>query len=141
MTQLKYQNYRHYKLPITFNPLEYGKLIFKTNNIYIIHLSLRAIAVLTQFTEFNEVKFYKDGDLAFTYRDYKIDENTFVRSLDTRKFTFSNNKLVNINTDKIINRPNRLRLINSLNTNLGIRRFSTIARNIIKLRNVKSKHS
>src|ERR1700679_403664 len=131
MTQLNYQNYRHYKLPITMNPLEYGKLIFKTNNIYIIHVSLRAIAVLTQFTDFNEVKFYKDGELVFTYKDHKIDENTFFRSLDTRKFTFSNNKLVNINSDKIINRANRL--INSVN-NLEIRRFSTIPKNIIKLR-------
>jgi hypothetical protein len=130
MTQLKYQNYKHYKLPITMNPLEYGKLIFKTDNIYIIHVTLRTVAVLTQFTDFNEVKFYKDGDLAFIYKDHKTDENTFVRSLDTRKFTFSNNKLVNINTDKIINRPNRLNSINKI----GIRRFSTIPRNIIKLR-------
>ena len=135
MTQLKYQNYKHYKLPITMNPLEYGKLIFKTDNIYIIHVTLRTVAVLTQFTEFNEVKFYKDGDLAFTYRDHKTDENRFVRSLDIRKFTFSNNKLVNINTDKTINRYNRL--INSVN-NLGIRRFSTIPRNIIKLRKTRT---
>jgi hypothetical protein len=138
MTQLKYQNYKHYKLPITMNPLEYGKLIFKTDNIYIIHVTLRTVAVLTQFTDFNEVKFYKDGDLAFIYKDIKSADNTFVRSLDIRKFTFSNNKLVNINTDKTINRYNRL--FNSVN-DLGIRRFSTIPRNIIKLRNVKSKHS
>jgi hypothetical protein len=84
------------------------------------------------------VKIYKDGDLAFIYKDHKTDENTFVRSLDTRKFTFSNNKLVNINTDKIINRANRL--INSVNTKLGIRRFSTLPRNIIKLRKVSSKY-
>jgi hypothetical protein len=141
MTQLKYQNYKHYKLPISFNPIEYGKLIFKTDNINIIHVSLRTIAVLTQLTEFNEVKFYKDGDLAFTYKDHKIDENTFVRTLDTRKFTFTNNKLVNINTDKIINRANILRL-NSVK--LGIRRFSTgqFSRNynIIKLRKTTSKY-
>jgi hypothetical protein len=103
MTQLKYQNYKHYKLPITMNPLEYGKLIFKTDNLYIMHVSLRTVALLTQFTEFNEVKFFKDGDLAFSYKDHKTDENTFVRSLDTRKFTFINNKLSLITYNKSIN--------------------------------------
>jgi hypothetical protein len=131
MTQLKYQNYKHYKLPITMNPLEYGKLIYQNDNEYIILITKHTIAVIVQLDKFNEVKLFKDGDLVFTYKDHKTDENTFVRSLDTRKFTFSNNKLVNINTDKIINRGNRL--INSIN-NLGIRRFSTIPRNIIKLR-------
>jgi hypothetical protein len=123
------------------NPLEYGKLIFKNDNIYIIQITVRTIAVLTQFTDFNEVKFYKDGELAFTYKDHKTNENTFVRSLNSKKFTFSNTKLVNINTDKTINRYNRL--INSVNTNLklGIRGFSTLYKNIIKLRKVKSIHS
>jgi hypothetical protein len=134
---IKYQNYKHYKLPITINPLDYGKLFFKTDNIIVIYLTVRTIAVLTQYEDFNEVKLYKEGDLAFSYKDHQIDENTFVRSLDCRKFTFKNNKLVNINTDKTINRG-----INSINTNLkiGIRRFSTIPRNIIKLRKVTSKN-
>jgi hypothetical protein len=138
MRQLKYQNYKHYKLPITITPLEYGKLIFKTDNIYIIQITVRTIAVLTQFTDFNEVKFYKEGDLVFIYKDHKTNENTFVRSLNSKKFTFSNTKLVNINTNKTINRANRL--INSVNTNLklGIRGFSTSYKNIIKLRKLTS---
>jgi hypothetical protein len=102
------------------NPLEYGKLIYQNDNVYIIQITIRTIAVLTQFADFNEVKLFKDGDLVFNYKDHKTDENRFVRSLDIRKFTFSNNKLVNVNTDKIINRANRL--INSIN-NLGIRRL------------------
>ena len=117
------------------NPLEYGKLIYQNDNIYIIHVTLRTVAVLTQFTDFNEVKFYKDGDLVFSYKDHKTNENTFVRSLDTRKFTFSNNKLINIITERAINRANRL--INSIDK-LGIRRFSTIPRNIIKLRKTRT---
>jgi len=28
---INYQNYKHYKLPITINPLEYGKLIKNKN--------------------------------------------------------------------------------------------------------------
>ncbi len=30
---IKYQNYRHYKLPITINPLDYGKLIIKIDEL------------------------------------------------------------------------------------------------------------
>jgi DNA polymerase type B, organellar and viral len=135
MTQLNYQNYKHYKLPITMNPLEYGKLIYQNDNVYIIQITIRTIAVLTQFNDLNEVKFYKEGDLIFNYKDHKTDENTFVRSLNNNKFTFTDNKLVS--TNRLINRYNWL--INSVN-NLGIRRFSTIPKNIIKLRKVSSKY-
>jgi hypothetical protein len=131
---IKYQNYKHYKLPITLNPLDYGKLIYTADNLYIIFIKVRTIAVITQYEDFNEVKFFKEGDLAFIYKDHKRDENTFVRSLDSRKFTFKNNKLVNINTDKTILRGNKL--INSINK-LGIRRFSTNYQ-YIKLRKGKN---
>ena len=97
-----YQNFKHYKLPITINPLDYGKLIHKLDNTFIIHVTSFTLAIITQFEEFNEVKFFRDGDLAFTFKDHKIDENTFVRSIDNRKFTFKNNELISINTNKII---------------------------------------
>jgi hypothetical protein len=92
---MKFQNYKHYKLPITINPLDYGKLIFKNDNIFIIQITPKTIALITQFEDFNEVKFFKEGDLVFIYRDHKIDETTFVRSLENKKFTFNNNELVN----------------------------------------------
>ena len=92
---LKYQNYNHYKVPITINPLEYGKLIYQNNNTYIISITPKTLVVITQLEDFNEVKFFRDGDFSFTFKDHKIDENTFVRSLDSRKFTFKNNQLVN----------------------------------------------
>lgn len=91
----KYQNYKHYKLPITINPLEYGKLIFKLDNIFIIYVTSFTVAVITQLNDFNEVKFFRKGDLDFIYKDHIIDNETFVRSLDSRKFTFKNNQLIN----------------------------------------------
>ena len=91
---INYQNYKHYKLPITMNPLEYGKLIFKNDNIFIIQITIRTIAVITQNGEFNEVKLFKEGDLAFSFKDHKINENTFIRSLANTKFTFKNNVLI-----------------------------------------------
>jgi hypothetical protein len=102
MTQLKYQNYKHYKLPITMNPLEYGKLIFKSDSTYIIQITIRTIAIINQFDGLNEVKFYKDGDFIFIYKDHKIDESSFIRSTEDRKFTFKNNKLTTVNFEKTI---------------------------------------
>lgn len=99
---LQYQNYKHYKLPITINPLEYGKLIFNKDNTYIIQITNHTIAIITQLEEFNEIKFFKTGDLTFTYKDHKIDDNTFIRSLENKKFTFKNNKLINVQINKPI---------------------------------------
>jgi hypothetical protein len=99
---IKYQNYNHYKVPITINPLDYGKLIYKNNNTYIISITSKTLAIITQFEEFNEVKFFRDGDFAFTFKDHIINNETFVRSIDNRKFTFKNNELISINTNKII---------------------------------------
>jgi len=80
-----FQNYKHYKLPITINPLEYGKLILNKDNIFIISITPRTILVITQYKDFNDIKFYRDGDLIFNYRDHKINENTFIRSLEDQK--------------------------------------------------------
>jgi hypothetical protein len=91
---MKYQNYRHYKLPITINPLEYGKLILQKDNIYILSITSKAIAILTQFNDFNEIKFYREGDLIFSYKDFKTNDNEFIRILDNKKFTFKNNVLI-----------------------------------------------
>ena len=99
---IKYQNYKHYKLPITFNPLDYGKLIFNIDNIYIIQITPKTIALISQFDEFNEVKFFKEGDLVFIYKDHKNSETSFTRSLENKKFTFNKNKLILIDTQKSI---------------------------------------
>jgi len=105
---MRYQNYRHYKLPITINPLEYGKLILQKDNIYILSITSKAIAILTQFNDFNEIKFYREGDLIFSYKDFKTNDNEFIRILDNKKFTFKDNILKNI---EIIIRV--IRLLNS----------------------------
>src|SRR6266850_1650496 len=93
---LKFQNYRHYKLPITMNPLEYGKLIY--NN---------------------------------------IDDNSFIRSLGNRKFTYKNGQLIEVNKIIVqlilISLILLIILINIDNTSILI-----ASTNIIKLRKVKS---
>lgn len=91
-----FQFYKHYKLPITLNPLQYGKLIFNTNNIFISSVTPRTLVIIKHNEEFNDVKFFRDGDLIFTYKDFKTNENSFNRLLEYNKFIFENSILIQI---------------------------------------------
>lgn len=91
---LNYQNYLHYKLPITMNPLEFGKLIEQIDNKYIIQLNTTNVVVIKEFDNENYIKFFRKGDLIFEFKDNKISENTFVRTILDNKFTFKENKLI-----------------------------------------------
>jgi hypothetical protein len=55
MTQLNYHNHDEYdyKLPITINPLEYGKLIKQIDNIYIIQLNNNDLLILEEIDNEN----------------------------------------------------------------------------------------
>jgi hypothetical protein len=110
--KLNYQNYKHYKLPITMNPLEYGKLIYQNINTYVICFNRLNIALIIQNDLNNHVKIYREGNFVFEYNDHKIDDNSFVRSIENVKFTFKNNKLISINSKSII-----VRSINKLTFN------------------------
>jgi hypothetical protein len=92
---LHFQNYRKYRLPITINPLEYGKLIYHNTNIYIMHINIRSLALITKFDSHNQVKLYSNGELIFEYKDHKIDDDSFIRTIEGNKFTFKENKLIN----------------------------------------------
>lgn len=95
---INFQNYKHYKLPITINPLDYGKLIIKIDslNLYILQISKTNIALLTQDGLYNHVKIFKEGEFRFEYKDHKIDDSTFIRSLQNKNFTYKNNKLIEL---------------------------------------------
>jgi sporulation protein YlmC with PRC-barrel domain len=95
MNNIKYQNYLHYKLPITANPLEYGKLIEQIGNKYIITLTTPTnVAVINQIKNENFVKIFRKGDLMFEYKEIKISDIKFIRTISDLRFTFENNKLI-----------------------------------------------
>ena len=77
----------------------------------------------------------------FEYKDHKIDDISFIRSLENKKFTFENNKLKFVSITNAINRIILLRnnLQNIYFKKLGIRNFSTSNHNIVKLRKTKEK--
>ena len=95
MNNMKYQNYLHYKLPITSNPLEYGKLIEQIGNLYIIALITPTnIAVIKQINSENFVKIFRKGELMFEYTEIKISHIKFIRTISEQRYTFENNKLI-----------------------------------------------
>nr|YP_009487328.1 hypothetical protein [Russula virescens]AWB36230.1 hypothetical protein [Russula virescens] len=96
---IKYQIYKKYRLPITINPLNYGKLMLHLAeiNFYIIYINSTNLAFITKFDLYNEIKFYTKGDLIFEFKDHKIDDTSFVRSIENNKYTFKNNKLIEVN--------------------------------------------
>jgi hypothetical protein len=103
---IKTQNFKHFKLPISFNPLEYGKLILKVieQNLFIIQINKTNVTVINSYENINHIKLFKEGNFQFEYKDIKINDSTFVRHLENRKFTFKNNVLVSIEkpTNRII---------------------------------------
>lgn len=98
---IHYQNYRHFKLPITLNPLEYGKLIYQNDNKYIIQINDTNVIILDHFEEYNIIKLYKKGDFMFEYNDHKTSNHTFIRTLNNLEFTFNNNQVINIKNNLI----------------------------------------
>ena len=106
---LRYQYFNHHKLPITMNPLKYGKLIEQIDNKYTIQVNKTNVAIITQYDEYNDVKFFKEGDIIYEYKDHKINESTFIRSLDNNKFHFKNNQLVAVEISKYVKFINTLK--------------------------------
>lgn len=91
---IKYQNHSHYKLPITTNPLEYGKLIEQIGNKYIIQLNTFNILIINEKDNENFIKLFRKGEFMFEFKDSKITENTFIRLIQDQKYTFKNSRLI-----------------------------------------------
>jgi hypothetical protein len=91
---IKFQNYLHYKLPITTNPSDYGKVITKIDNIYFIQLNTSNILILKEVENENFIKLFRKGELIFEFKDFRIDESTFTRIILNQKYTFKNGRLI-----------------------------------------------
>ena len=66
-TDIQYHLYHHHKLPITMDPLKYGKLIDRFEDRFVIQVNPKNVAVITQNEEGNLVKFFKSGELTYQY--------------------------------------------------------------------------
>jgi len=112
---LEYQHFHHHKLPITMNPLEYGLLLKQIDKIFIVQINRTNTAVITKYDEFNKVEFFKEGKLVYEYKDHKIDESTFIRSILNKHYTFKDNKLIVLTIDKKVNFIRKFEICINLN--------------------------
>lgn len=62
---IKYQNYKHYNLPIIIEPLKYGKLIVNVDSMFVVQINKTNTPLIHEFENLNQVKFFKEGDLIF----------------------------------------------------------------------------
>jgi hypothetical protein len=92
------QKYENNKLTISYNPLDYGKLISenKLDNYtqFILQTNDNLLVKINKFKEYNEVSLISGGNTIFNFIDEYISENKFVRILDNKKFYFEDNKEV-----------------------------------------------
>jgi len=100
-TNVQFHNYQLHNLPITMDPLKYGKLIEKFGDSYILQVTPKNIATITQLENSNKVKFYKSGELSYVYTDKWIDSNTFSRILGKKEWIFKNNKEILFKSEKL----------------------------------------
>jgi DNA polymerase type B, organellar and viral len=94
MKNINFQNHSHYKLPITMNPLEYGKLIEQIGNKYIVQIYTNNVFIIHQYDDKNFIKLFRKGELMFEYIDVKKSDRSFIRTISDLRYTFENNKLI-----------------------------------------------
>jgi len=82
--KIQFQDYQHYKLPITINPLDYGRLLHQYDNKYFIQINDTNIVIIDPFNGYNEVKFFRKGELIYEYKDIILNNITFERVLGSK---------------------------------------------------------
>jgi hypothetical protein len=93
---LNFQHYKNNKLIISFNPLDYGKVLNITKlvneTLYILIDDKNFIIKILHNENKNNIEISKDGDTIIKFIDNKLSDNRFVRILENKKFYFENNK-------------------------------------------------
>jgi len=76
------------------NPSHFGKVIDQIDNKFIIQLTTTNVAIIKQLQDGNFVKLFRKGELIFEFKDSRISENTFSRTILDTRFTFKDSKLI-----------------------------------------------
>src|SRR5882757_3634212 len=82
------------KVPISLNPLDYGKLS-KSLNIengqgFILQNHNGETIIFSKFNKLNEIEYLKNGNSLIKIKDQIISENKFIRIIDNKKYYFEN---------------------------------------------------
>jgi hypothetical protein len=90
------QNYKDLNLPISMNPMDYGRIIIQSElesgQIYIIQNEQGQTINFNKFEKYNKVEFFKGGISLIKFTDNFIDKEKFLRELENKKFVFEKGK-------------------------------------------------
>jgi len=99
--ETKYQIYYNNKLPIAIKPEDYGNVLTKKNNQYIISVSKDVIIILDSQmkskTKINKIQYLKNGQILFTWTDKIINEYSFIREIGKSSYHYENGELILLN--------------------------------------------
>jgi hypothetical protein len=126
VSNLSFQYYKNNKLLISFNPLDFGKVINITKldieTLYILQSKDNLIFKILSSEKQNSIEIFKNGDLIIKFIDLKLGENRFVRIIDnSKKYYFENNEQI------LFTKENKTKFISKLSkTNKLVNNFITI---------------
>jgi alkyl hydroperoxide reductase subunit AhpC len=96
---INFQNYKNNKLVISFNPLDFGKVLTLTildnGKLYILQNKENLTIKILSSEKSNIIEYFKDGDLMIKFTDIKLSDISFIRIFDNNKqYYFENNQQI-----------------------------------------------
>jgi len=124
-SNLNFKNYNNNnKLVISFNPLDFGKVLSKTEleneTLYILQNKENLIIKILNSENKNIIEIFKEANQIIKFEDFKLSESRFVRIIGNKKYYFENNEQIlfskNLKTKFISNLGKTNKLINNFIT-------------------------
>jgi hypothetical protein len=79
-------------LPISINPMDYGRIVDKykleDGIAYILQNEKEQTITFKKFDNYNQVEFFKSGISLVKFLDIFLNKNKFIREIDNKSFTF-----------------------------------------------------
>lgn len=98
VNKVNYQSYYNNKLPVTTIPEEYGKIVQKSGNKYVISVNDNSFILLNTLIKnkqrINNIQYLKKGVLMFNWIDKITGDNTFTREIGKSSYHYINKELV-----------------------------------------------
>jgi DNA polymerase elongation subunit (family B) len=106
--EVPHQNFNHYKLPLTTDPLQFGSPIVLGESMSFVQVSKTSVAVIRKDGNKNHVQMFSSGYLTLEFTDTIVNENTFVRKIGKNEMTVVDGEI------KLYTAPKKSRFINSI---------------------------
>jgi DNA polymerase type B, organellar and viral len=128
----KYQIYYNNKLPIAILPEEYGKILSKKGNHYVISVGSanNSIIILDSTIKnkkrVNIIQFIKKGKVIYNWVDKIIDDNSFIREIGKSTYHYINKELILVKVIKQTKAISKTKVNNNRNTKIITMDLETI---------------